>query len=1429
MTDYIEKAQLREQEGSEFLRAAKQQSIVDNQPNVDAFNEAINGQEKEVRVSFDDAAKEQKTEPESDNYLKQAAGGSIDAVNEFLQATDEMSSYLQSNNILPDLGVLQIYNEKGELDLDYISTQQKIDKGLTGFQLPTVSEPKTTSGSIVRGISQFVTGFIPAMKATRVSSGVNAADKVRRTIAAAALTDFTFFDPHEERLSDFLRDNFELRDPVTKYLASDKTDSSVEGRFKNVLEGLGVEAATAGIFMTALKGYKAMRKVKDSTQKDLDGMAESGAIDQVTLKDEPAADIFKVDGKELITEAPTSKVMAERGGVYKTTSGPIEGSAGLSPEHSIIEANLAKKVGDNFEQAKIEYNNIPDTDGGRIINTDSARELSPEYLRDRTLSAAVQEPASWFVKKLYAQKLAEPALPGQVNEVLFTAGGTGSGKSNAVKTLLRDESNKAQIVYDANMDSVESAVQKITQAIDAGKKVKIAYVYRDPVEALVNGALARATRQEAKYGTGRTVPIQKHIDTHIGSLETIKQLAEKYKNNPNVQIDVIDNSYGKDGAKYIDIDKLPGLDNNKLYDQAIEAINKEHQAGRISDATRRGFAGKLDSGAAGLEDGQGLGAKVSGQSQSKRPQQRDDLLSKSSRAVEETGVDDSLFDVSVPVGKKAYNVNLARIKTTDDIKKIIENTGKVLDPDVKTKINVDVTAATRGVQSNEQTKLLADDLGMSVDDLLSRRKGQAFNAEQAVASRNLLVASATNLEKLAKRVKSLEATDTDRLALRKAMDTHVAIQKEVSGLTAEAGRALQSFNIQAKSKKEQLRQINDFLTASGGRGRVDEIADTLINLSDKGASAAQKNRAIDKLSRATTFDMVYEVWINSILSGPITHIVNTTSNATVALYRIPERAVQVGIGKALGNADARFGEVGALSYGLAQGLVDGFRLAKEAYKTDGMLDPLTKVEAKNRRSVTAENISKSSVGRNVVNPVLKVLDAKTLDEGGFAARFADGLGTTIRFPGRMLATEDAFFKGLNYRMEVNANAFRQATREGLDGKAFAERMAELIDNPPDFIRSEALDKANINTFTNSNQFARRLGAATDALPVSKFIIPFTNTPANLVKFSFERTPLAPLGKTFRDDIAAGGFRRDEALAKATTGSAMMVAFGWLASEGIITGSGPSDMALKNVKNKVLPPNSIKVGDKYYSYRRTDPLGMLIGISADMTYLSQEMDEAEFSELSAAVTLSIMNNVLSKTWLTGVSDFMEAVSTPVNVEGAATQNFQNYFDNLGASFVPNALRQANVNLVDPYMREASGMVAKAMTKIPGFSDNLPLKRDIWGEPRLYNLVDKAEDDPVMRALAEKNIGVSTPKKIISWNGAATRLTDEEYSRFVEISRQPAKKALDNINSIETMDKEQLEKIVDRILADTAKAGKARLLKEFPEILDRIEEERDSNVE
>jgi hypothetical protein len=57
------------------------------------------------------------------------------------------------------------------------------------------------------------------------------------------------------------------------------------------------------------------------------------------------------------------------------------------------------------------------------------------------------------------------------------------------------------------------------------------------------------------------------------------------------------------------------------------------------------------------------------------------------------------------------------------------------------------------------------------------------------------------------------------------------------------------------------------------------------------------------------------------------------------------------------------------------------------------------------------------------------------------------------------------------------------------------------------------------------------------------------TPANILSYAIERTPLAPLVKMWREDVRAGGARADLALARMSTGTMILLTTADLAERG----------------------------------------------------------------------------------------------------------------------------------------------------------------------------------------------------------------------------------------------------------------------------------------
>lgn len=274
----------------------------------------------------------------------------------------------------------------------------------------------------------------------------------------------------------------------------------------------------------------------------------------------------------------------------------IPEGANLTPEQRVVEARARRQVDSDPEGQIRAYERLSDSDGGKVINVDIARELFPDYRKARwEHSPSVHEPASALMKELYARKLAEPDPTG-LNMVTFTAGGTGAGKSSATRAvpLAQTIVESSQIVYDTNMANARSAMQKIDQALAAGKQATIVYVGVDPVEAFKR-ALSRAMK------IGRTVPLEEHAKTHRGAAQAMEQLMEQYRGNDRVQFVFLDNSVGAKGeTDIVDPDQagawLRSFNFDNLETRLRETLDAELQAGRISEEVHRGTAHALAEG-----------------------------------------------------------------------------------------------------------------------------------------------------------------------------------------------------------------------------------------------------------------------------------------------------------------------------------------------------------------------------------------------------------------------------------------------------------------------------------------------------------------------------------------------------------------------------------------------------------------------------------------------------------------------------------------------------------------------------------------------------------------------------------------------------------------------------------------------------------------
>lgn len=731
------------------------------------------------------------------------------------------------------------------------------------------------------------------------------------------------------------------------------------------------------------------------------------------------------------------------------------------------------------------------------------------------------------------------------------------------------------------------------------------------------------------------------------------------------------------------------------------------------------------------------------------------------------------------LSKRVGNIDTGKLETRQDITRALEA--------VSNRVG-GFDAALRGKQSWAETEALAREMGLTPEAVMSRRAGQALNAEEAVALRMMFAKGSDELVALAKKAKG---GDEEALArFHQAALQHAAIYEHVAGSAAEAGRALQSYRMVAKASLHQGRVLKGLVEGAGGTDRLREMADKIIEL-EKVPGALNKFAA--NMTKPTWKDKLVELWYNSLLSGPQTHAVNILSNTITASAQPFEHlaaagigAVRSGISRMRGKGDVDrvlMSEVGPRVVGLTQGAAEGLKAFKYTLRTGEVADQVTKVESARQEAISGIK------------------------------------GKIIRVPTHLLSAEDEFFKATARRMEVAGLAVRKARAEGLKGDALQKRIAELTSNPTPDMVEQSMDYARYLTFQRPlGPTMQHVMAITQNQPWLKLFMPFVRTPANILKFGIERSPFAPMLKEVRNDIAAGGAKRDLAAAKMALGTGLGFLVTQWAQSGLITGGGPQDENAKRLlEADGWKPYSIKLGDTYYSYKRLDPLASTLGVAADMVDLQSHMTERQRQEVPMLVISSFMQNLENKTWLSGLGDLHEALTEP--------QRYAHEFvERLAGSLATPALSGQIARTIDPVQRETGegwvqGILDGIRSRVPGLSQGLYPRRDAFGGevrneggvgPDLASPIftGTARHDPVVSELLRTGANVGR----LSRDVGGTRLNDQQFDQYQrragELTHQ-SMEALVTSPEWRGLSMEQQRKALDDVKKAARKAAREEL--------------------
>ena len=207
------------------------------------------------------------------NFWEKTGSLSLSAAQGVVNAVEEQGDFIDENIV--SLGGLEFGDKDGKVTFkDFIPkyippSKWKAEEYSKKRQLPIFHQPEGLAENMTEGATRFVTGMIGPnrfFKAAGLSGGLLKTGL--RGLAAGGVSDLTVFDPNEGRLSDMLVefDSPVLNNAVTQYLATDEDDTEMEGRVKNVLEGMLIGGPFEILF--GLKAFKKAKATKDFAEKE---------------------------------------------------------------------------------------------------------------------------------------------------------------------------------------------------------------------------------------------------------------------------------------------------------------------------------------------------------------------------------------------------------------------------------------------------------------------------------------------------------------------------------------------------------------------------------------------------------------------------------------------------------------------------------------------------------------------------------------------------------------------------------------------------------------------------------------------------------------------------------------------------------------------------------------------------------------------------------------------------------------------------------------------------------------------------------------------------------------------------------------------------------------------------------------------------------
>lgn len=496
-----------------------------------------------------------------------------------------------------------------------------------------------------------------------------------------------------------------------------------------------------------------------------------------------------------------------------------------------------------------------------------------------------------------------------------------------------------------------------------------------------------------------------------------------------------------------------------------------------------------------------------------------------------------------------------------------------------------------------------------------------------------------------------------------------------------------------ENSTKSISQALEMFAGTGSMGLKDSTVDEIFDLMAKNESLNPNSKAFvqnekkiysmiaNDLTKGGTFGQKVDTWrYLSMLTNPSTHLRNLTGNITMQgvagvkndlaaiIESAADRVSKSGIDRTKGivnpftdsdllaatKKDAIDNAYRQLSGNRYTGISQGIESEVKAFKDKGVGKAINKISDVNSGALSAED------------EFFKVNEYSTALAG-----YLKGNGFDASILGDELSEE-------------NAKQLKKIFGKGQRARAGIDSVEGMKDQFLQDARAYAVNKANVQTFNNSNEIANKFSNFSRGLRESDnkgakalgyaldVTIPFKNVPANVLNTAIAYSPaewakvLAETNKLKKGSMNAADFI-DE-VATATTGTVGMALGAYLAHEGIVRMGSEKGTREKNFDKATDKLNgAISINGKSVDMTQLMPSAAPL-IYGAMVYDVMANKDNGLSALDTITSglAAVADGVTDMTMLSGLSDILEA--------GKYADDKNSIWGTIGAKVASNAVGQ-----------------------------------------------------------------------------------------------------------------------------------------------------------